>query len=377
MQQSSIFDMLGDDFNDYKTKESNDWFWHFRDYPKCEGYKVFSCFACGGGSTMGYKLAGFDVIGCLEIDPRINQIYKQNHNPRFNYVMDIREFNEIPNEELPQELFNLDILDGSPPCTTFSMAGLREETWGKVKRFREGQKAQTLDDLAFVFIETVNKLQPKFVVMENVEGLMKGNAWKYVQEIYKQFHNIGYQVKHWLVKGEKMGIPQRRHRVIFIATRLPDINLDKIEMAFNYKEVPFKMIKSEEGYRVVNGPTIQKLLEHARFGDRNLENACYRLRGKNSFFNYCFIYDDEVAPTITARCNNIRWDYKAYPSKQDIVSMSTFPQDYDFMSDSLENVYFVCGMSVPPIMIKRIAEKIKPLLKSEEQNDKRADSNNN
>ena len=45
--------------------------------------------------------------------------------------MDIREFNNLPNEELPKELFELDILDGSPPCTTFSMAGKREETWGK------------------------------------------------------------------------------------------------------------------------------------------------------------------------------------------------------------------------------------------------------
>lgn len=43
--------------------------WNLKDanFPKDKG-KVFSCFACGGGSTMGYKLAGFDVIGCNEID---------------------------------------------------------------------------------------------------------------------------------------------------------------------------------------------------------------------------------------------------------------------------------------------------------------------
>lgn len=53
--------------------------------------KVFSCFACGGGSTMGYKLAGFDVIGCNEIDPKVNQVYVTNHAPRFNFLGDIRE----------------------------------------------------------------------------------------------------------------------------------------------------------------------------------------------------------------------------------------------------------------------------------------------
>ena len=45
--------------------------------------KVFSCFACGGGSTMGYKLAGFDVLGCNEIDPKMMEAYKANHNPKY------------------------------------------------------------------------------------------------------------------------------------------------------------------------------------------------------------------------------------------------------------------------------------------------------
>ena len=60
--------------------------------------KVFSCFACGGGSTMGYKLAGFDVIGCNEIDPKVNQVYVTNDAPRFNFLGDIRELRERERE---------------------------------------------------------------------------------------------------------------------------------------------------------------------------------------------------------------------------------------------------------------------------------------
>lgn len=60
--------------------------------------KVFSCFACGGGSTMGYKLAGFDVIGCNEIDPKVNQVYVTNHAPRFNFLEDIRKLRERERE---------------------------------------------------------------------------------------------------------------------------------------------------------------------------------------------------------------------------------------------------------------------------------------
>lgn len=367
--QQSIFDLLGSEFDEYKTKESNDWYWHLKDYPKSNGLKVFSCFACGGGSTMGYKLAGYDVIGCLEIDKRMNNIYLANHNPKFNYVMDIRDFNKIPNEQIPKELFELDILDGSPPCTTFSMAGLREKTWGKLKKFREGQKEQTLDDLSFVFIETVNKLKPKVVVMENVEGLTKGNAWKYVQNIYKHFQQIGYRVKHWLLKGEQMGIPQKRHRVFFIATRL-NVDLESINMSFLYRPILFEEIKTKEGSPIKISDNLMTLINCAKYGDRNLENACRKLRGKSSFFNYCFVYDNQVAPTITAHCNNIRWSDKKFLSKEDMISISTFPQDYNFLSDNLDNIAYVCGMSVPPVMIKRVAERLTNYLKSEDKNER-------
>ena len=221
MEQTNIFDLMPEEEAvKFRPIKSTDWKWTFADYPKEKnGLKVFSCFACGGGSTMGYKLAGCEVLGCVEIDPKMNEVYKKNHNPKYNFLMDIRDFNNIPNEELPPELFDLDILDGSPPCTTFSMAGEREKSWGKKKKFREGQAEQTLDDLSFIFIDTVAKLRPKCVIMENVEGLIKGEAWSYVQRIYKQFGEIGYEVGHWLLKGEQMGVPQTRHRVFFIALR--------------------------------------------------------------------------------------------------------------------------------------------------------------
>lgn len=128
-------------------KHKFDYRWKLADanFTKDKGM-VFSCFACGGGgSSMGYKLAGFDVIGCNEIDHRMMYAYCQNHNPRFPFLEPIQEFKT--KEDLPPELFNLDILDGSPPCSTFSMAGSREDAWGKMKHFREGQAEQVLDTL--------------------------------------------------------------------------------------------------------------------------------------------------------------------------------------------------------------------------------------
>lgn len=356
-EQTNIFDFLPESESEqFKQMPSTDWKWTFADYPKEKnGLKVFSCFACGGGSTMGYKLAGCEVIGCCEIDPKMNEIYKKNHNPKYNFLMDIRDFNKMPNEELPEELFNLDILDGSPPCTTFSMAGEREESWGKKKKFREGQAEQTLDDLSFIFIETVAKLKPKCVVMENVEGLLLGEAWAYVQRIYREFKENGYRVKHFLCKGEYMGIPQTRHRVFFIAIR-EDIGFDpeRLNMSFNYEPVPYGKIKSGEGVQVGKETQVYKMLCQATPADLRIADVFKRLGLKEKCFGAKIAWEQNIIQTITASLDYYRGEEKTRISRMDIVHAQTFPEDYDFMSDSWSDTAYICGMSVPPVMIKRI-----------------------
>lgn len=341
-------------FGEVKEK-STDWKWSFKDYPKKNGLKVFSCFACGGGSTMGYKLCGCEVLGCNEIDPRMNKVYVLNHNPKYNYLEDIRDFNKRDN--LPEELYDLDILDGSPPCSTFSMAGQREDAWGVEKKFREGQKEQTLDDLSFIFIETVAKLKPKVVIMENVEGLMLGNAWKYVQEIYQKFHEIGYQVKHWLLKGEQMGVPQTRHRVFFVATKL-NFNLDNLNMYFNYEPITYGMIKEGELKQMGKDTKFYQIASQANDKDKNIADTRKRLGEKGSAFQTLYIRDNMVVPTQRAKPDLIDLEHIAYVSKETIRNSQTFPQDYRFEPNTYSNIGYICGMSVPPIMIKRLVTRL-------------------
>lgn len=363
----SIFDFLPtEEAEKYKPKKSTDWKWTMaEDYPKEKnGLKVFSCFACGGGSTMGYKLAGCEVLGCCEIDPKMNEVYVKNHHPKHNFLMDIREFNALPNEEIPSELFDLDILDGSPPCTTFSMAGQREESWGKKKKFREGQKEQTLDDLSFVFIDAVKKLKPKTVIMENVEGLLLGEAFEYVRNIYTQMRAAGYRMHHWLLKGENMGVPQKRHRVFFVAVR-KDLNIDprELDMTFNYEPVTYGEIKSEKGEefseRAKQGKMYKLLLE-ATDADKTICDVLVRKGEKPSAFQQVIIRDNEVCPTIRA---SHPFDAYRYPemtkaTANDCICAQTFPQDYNFINFGRTNISYICGMSVPPIMIKRIVTRL-------------------
>jgi DNA (cytosine-5)-methyltransferase 1 len=231
--------------------------WNLKDanFTKDKG-KVFSCFACGGGSTMGYKLAGFDVIGHNDIDKKMIEVYKENHKPKYSFLESITTF--AKRKDLPKELYELDILDGSPPCSSFSMAGNREKDWGKEKVFREGQAEQVLDTLFFDFIDLAKELQPKVVVAENVKGLLMGEAKQYVIKIYDAFDKAGYYCQHFLLDASKMGVPQRRERVFFICLRKdlakPFLHyadmftkLPKIEMEFNEKEILFGEYRDEIG----------------------------------------------------------------------------------------------------------------------------------
>lgn len=358
----SIFDLLPtEEAEKYKPKKSTDWKWTMAgDYPKEKnGLKVFSCFACGGGSTMGYKLAGCEVLGCCEIDPKMNEVYVKNHHPKYNFLMDIREFNALPNEEIPAELFDLDILDGSPPCTTFSMAGEREDSWGKKKKFREGQAEQTLDDLSFVFIETAAKLRPKCVVMENVEGLLLGEAWTYVQEIYTHFNRIGYSVKHWLCKGENMGIPQTRHRVFFIAVRNDiKIDLNSLDMSFNYEPVPYGVIKEGNGDPMNKETQTYRIMCIATHDDLRIADVFKRIGEKERQFGTKIAWEENVLQTITANLEYFRGVEKERISIEDVIHAQTFPEDYDFVTRTFANVSYICGMSVPPVMIKRIVTRL-------------------
>lgn len=350
----SLFDIVD------PPKPSTDWKWSFADYPKEKnGLKVFSCFACGGGSTMGYKLAGCDVLGCVEIDPKMNEVYVKNHHPKYNYLMDIREFNKIPNDQLPPELFDLDILDGSPPCTTFSMAGDREESWGKQKKFREGQKEQTLDDLSFVFIETVKKLRPRVVIMENVEGLLLGEAFSYVQRIYNDFQDASYFVHHWLLKGETMGVPQTRHRVFFIACRA-DLGIDPswLDMSFNYEPVTYGKIKEDDLRPMRKDSVFYGIAVHAIDSDKNIADTRARIGETPSAFQTLYVRDGMIVPTQRAKPDLIDIEHLSYIGPKTIRNAQTFPQDYDFGTMTTTNVGYICGMSVPPVMIKRIVTRL-------------------
>jgi DNA (cytosine-5)-methyltransferase 1 len=325
--------------------------------------KVFSCFACGGGSTMGYNLAGFDVLGCNEIDPKMIEVYKVNHNPKYAYLEPIQTFKF--REDLPQELYELDILDGSPPCSSFSMAGNREKDWGKDKVFREGQSMQVLDTLFFDFIDLSKKLQPKVVVAENVKGLLMGAAKEYVRKIYREFDLAGYYVQHWLLDASKMGVPQRRERVFFIALRKDLAKpfmvqkdmftvVPKLILKFDEPKILFRDIIDMKGRDL--SENMKNVWYNRKEGDNSMQQGSERLNGKSIYFSQSYLYKNKTPGTLTSHEDSqVLFDAPKYTSKNEACKIGSYPLDYVFCG---KKPHYLIGMSVPPVMTAQIASEI-------------------
>ena len=322
-------------------------------YPQQKnGLKVFGTFICGGGSTMGYKLAGFEHLGGVEIDPKVADVYKTNHKPKHLFVEDIRTFNN--RAELPDELYNLDILDGSPPCSTFSMAGSREKAWGKEKVFREGQAVQTLDDLVFTYCDTIIKLQPKVFILENVKGIIQGNAKVYTKNIVKKMVAAGYTVQVFLLNAASMGVPQKRERVFFIGHR-KELRYPKLRMEFKEEVIHFKEIIGELGKEnSIHDNSIWGLRQK---GDLHFGQTLVRVGKKESNWNVKYIYKTDVCNTIASSPGSklIEFDNPNHLSDEKLKQIGTYPLDYNFKD--VEPKYLI-GMSVPPVMTAQIANQI-------------------
>jgi DNA (cytosine-5)-methyltransferase 1 len=182
------------------------------------GYSAISTFSGCGGSSLGYKMAGFKVLWASEFIPAAQETYRANHS---GTILDTRDIRQVQASDILEaiqlEPGQLDLFDGSPPCASFSTAGKREAGWGKVKAYSDTK--QRTDDLFFEYARLVKGIQPKVFVAENVSGLVKGTAKGYFLEILAALKECGYTVKAKLLDAQWLGVPQMRQRIFFIGVR--------------------------------------------------------------------------------------------------------------------------------------------------------------
>lgn len=324
------------------------------------GIKVMSTFACGGGSSMGYKRAGCTIVAANDIDPEMAWHYKRNLNPPNYFLCPIRD---LLTAELPPELFNLDILDGSPPCSTFSMAGSREEAWGKDKHFREGQAKQVLSDLFFDYLDLVERLKPRVAIAENVKGMILGNAKGYTKMIMARFKEIGYRPQLFLLNGADCGVPQRRERVFFVAIR-EDLTAAPLKLAPKHRWISageatadLQELTDDEIRDTAPANIHKKWWDKTRPGER-FEQAKQRAGEKVGLFNWPRLHEHKPTPTITSTSDGMmtHWSVCRTMTFREYKRLGSFPDDYDAKTDKIGK--YMIGMSVPPKMTEQVARAV-------------------
>jgi len=318
-----------------------------------------STFACGGGSSMGYKRAGCEVVAANDIDPEMAWHYKLNIKPKHYFLCPIRD---LLTADLPPELFALDILDGSPPCSTFSMAGSREKAWGKEKHFREGQAKQVLSDLFFDYLDLVERLRPKVAIAENVKGMILGNAKGYTKLVMARFKELGYRPQLFLLNAADCGVPQRRERVFFCAIR-DDIKTPPLKLAPKHRWISaakacedLQSLIADERRETAPAPEGISFWSCTSPGN-SFASAKQATTGKATGFSRIRLNSEMPASTLTSHeADFYHWSVCRKLTYREWKRLGSFPDDYQAKTDKIGK--YMIGMSVPPKMTEVVARAV-------------------
>jgi DNA (cytosine-5)-methyltransferase 1 len=229
-------------------------------------FTVISTFAGGGGSSTGYKLAGGNVLVVNEFVDAAVDTYKENYPDTPVIKDDIKKLTGKDFLELAKiSKGELDILDGSPPCSAFSIAGKREKGWDKTKKYSDDKQVENIEDLFFEFIRIANDIQPKIIIGENVAGITMGEAKEYYNRIINEFSNIGYEAVGKVLNSADYGTPQARQRCFFVAIRndiMSKIGLNFMNMESEVYPLPSgtKVTLKQAIDNIQNDPEEEKML---------------------------------------------------------------------------------------------------------------------
>lgn len=361
-------------------------------------FTVISTFAGAGGSSTGYKLAGGNVLVSNEFVPHAYESYRLNHPGTTVLEGDIKKLTAddfLSAAKLaPGEL---DIFDGSPPCTHFSMSGKREKSWNKTKIYH-GHEQQHIERLTEEMIRIAAGLRPRCIVIENVKALAAGRAHDYLNAFMGAVVGIGYVCTYRIMNASWHGVPQNRERTFIIAVRqdiaqalqfeevkladilyprpseyqttLYDGIADLIEDEENMRQAAEEREKLSKGNIVVRevlkaipkNPHKQMqfckfLIDVAKQNPSIPELA--KFADRMSYFNYFRCSWSRPAPTITGRCHSyyLPNEDRCF-TRRELMRIMSLPDDYQFAGGTEEDTEERIGLMVAPLMMRAIATNL-------------------
>jgi DNA (cytosine-5)-methyltransferase 1 len=326
------------------------------------GYRIVSTFSGCGGSCLGFEMAGFEVLRAHEFVSAAVEAYRANHP---GVPVDSRDIRKVTSEDLLEaiglDVGSLDVLEGSPPCASFSTAGKREKDWGKVKRYSD--RAQRSDDLFFEFARLVEGTQPRAFVAENVSGLVKGTAKGYFIEILRRLREAGYRVEARLLDAQWLGVPQARKRLIFVGVRSDLVDETGAPIAPAFPDpLPYRY-SFTDAVAALRAP-VEPETDIRRFAiGREWERT--PIGGTSDrYFSLARPHPFRPSPTITATTSVPGAAGVTHPTECRKLSIAelrricAFPDDFVLTGSYTERAERL-GRSVPPLMMRAVAEAVR------------------
>lgn len=328
---------------------------------KPNGFKVASTFAGAGGSSLGYRMAGFEVAYANEFVPIAQESYRANASPHTQ--LDGRDVRQVKAEEILKMIGmrpgELDVFDGSPPCQAFSTAGQRDKGWGKDKRYQHGAE-QRNEELFFDYIRLRDGLMPRTFVAENVSGLVKGKAKGFFLEILDKLKNGGeYRVIAGIVDAQWLGVPQQRERVIFVGVRA-DLELEPVlpdPLPYQYSV--------RDALAGLGADDVEPETDISRYAIGVEYDRLIPGRQSDKYFNLIKADPSKPCPALLASAGQyLSGAYVVHPverrkfSIREAKRISSFPDDFELKGTYGEQ-WERLGNSVPPLMMERIAATLR------------------
>ena len=353
-------------------------------------FNVLSTFAGGGGSSTGYRLAGGKILAINEFVEEAQNTYRENYPNTTIVPGDIKKLTgTYLMEQAGVKVSELDILDGSPPCSAFSMAGsvshgegrTHADAFGKTKQYSDIKGVSNVEDLFFEFLRVAKDIKPKVIIGENVEGLTMGEAKEYFHKIQNTFEEIGYHIVADVLDASYFGVPQSRKRCFFIGVREDVAEKVGINFMTMYQLYPdkndFRTTLGEAINDIVNedkeeldylfdkispekavGKTLMKMPKDP---DKVLTGMDYHEKGHH--FNLKRSSLRKPCPTITAMGNLAGVAGTCHPIEdrkftiKELKRIMSLPEDFKLTGKHKQQSERI-GRMVPPLMMKALAESV-------------------
>tara|TARA_B100000073_G_scaffold76208_1_gene57524 strand:+ start:1988 stop:3124 length:1137 start_codon:yes stop_codon:yes gene_type:complete len=349
-------------------------------------FTVISTFAGGGGSSTGYRLSGGNILCVNEFVQSAVDTYGANYPNTPILDDDIKkltgeDFLRVANIQKGE----LDILDGSPPCSAFSVAGKREKGWDKTKKYSDGKEVENIEDLFFEYIRIANDIQPKVIIGENVAGIMMGEAIKKYNEIINEFEKCGYEAIGKVMNAADFGTPQARKRCFFVAVRndvMEKVGLNFMTMESTLYPEPYgpqPTLKDAIGDLENDRTEVQMLLDFVQgsFQKKWIELLPFSpdkhrkpsdpefidINPKQSMFNMIRPAPNLPCPTVTQAGQKkglsgvFHYDSNRKLTIKELKRVMGLPDDFKLQGDFDQQAERV-GRMVAPLMMKSLSNNI-------------------